>query len=593
MSRAVVIALGAVLALTGAAAAPAVAAECPNAGAVKVPGAEREEQACLDDLTTAGTSQTGHTDQSDWAGLAAPSQQNPSGVPGLQVDGYFPDTSTANGTHGWNHDSQFVIRFPNQWNGKLVITGAPGVRKQYAHDQIIGDWLLGRGYAYASTDKGNGGTSFYRDGVQPGDAGVEWNFRVTQLAQAAKQAVRLRYGRAADRTYVTGISQGGYLTRWQLENRPDLYDGGVDWEGTYWTSGVPNIFTNLAAALKHYPRYRATGDKAAHDAMIAAGFAEGSEFLWDDHYAVYWDLTQRTYREEFDPAFDGSTEAGTPFCQSGMPSCDADYDYAKRPPEVRNAVQRVANTGRIGKPMITLHGTLDSLLPIRTNGDPYTRLVEQSGNAARHRYYVIEDGNHVDGRYAAFPDRLRPMFGCWAESFLAMERWVESGAQPPSSQFVPNPREGDITNRCTLRQGPDVPSPFAGPGTSRSGDTPSSTTRSGGGTASAARRRPRSLSARVVRRGRTFTTTGRMVPPAGTARAEACGSGVVSVQVKTGRRTISTRRTRLRPDCTFRATVTFRAARRLGRGPLRFTARFFGNRVVTGLTATPRRVRLR
>ena len=35
---------------------------------------------------------------------------------------------------------------------------------------------------------------------------------------------------------MTGISNGGYLTRWQLENRPDLYDGGVDWEGTLFDS---------------------------------------------------------------------------------------------------------------------------------------------------------------------------------------------------------------------------------------------------------------------------------------------------------------------------------------------------------------------
>jgi hypothetical protein len=553
----------------------ASAATCPNADAVTVPGAELQQQACLDDLTTAGTTRSGHTDQSDWASLAAPSQRTPSGVPGLQVDGYFPDTSTANATHGWNHDSQFVIRLPNQWNGKLVITGAPGVRKQYAHDQIIGDWLLARGYAYASTDKGNGGTSFYRDGVAPGDAGVEWNQRVTQIAVAAKEAVRLRYGRAAERTYVTGISQGGYLTRWQLENRPDLYDGGVDWEGTFWTSGIPNAFTNLSAALKHYPRYRATGDPAAHAAMIAAGFAAGSEFLWEDHYGLYWDLTQRTYREEFDPDYDGTAEAGTPFCQSGMPDCDADYDYAARPPGVRDALERIANTGRIGKPMLTLHGTLDALLPIRTNGDAYTRLVQASGSGALHRYYVIEDGNHVDGRHAAFPDRLRPIYGCWAEAFVALERWVESEEAPPPSQFVPNPREGDITNRCRLEPGPDVPGPFAGTGPAPAA-SPSATA------ASSARRRPRRLRVRVRRHARTFTTTGRLSPPSGATPREVCGSGVVSVQVKAGRRTISTRRARLRADCTFRSAVTFRSRRRLGRRRLTFEVRFFGNRALTG-----------
>ena len=71
-----------------------------------------------------------------------------------------------------------------------------------------------------------------------------------------------------------------------------------------------NLLSFLPPALEHYPRYRATSDGAAHDAIIAAGFAPGSEFLWDDHYAVYWDLTQRTYREEFDPGWDGALDGG-------------------------------------------------------------------------------------------------------------------------------------------------------------------------------------------------------------------------------------------------------------------------------------------
>jgi hypothetical protein len=35
---------------------------------------------------------------------------------------------------------------------------------------VIGDYVLGEGCAYASTDKGNSATSFYRDGAEPGDA---------------------------------------------------------------------------------------------------------------------------------------------------------------------------------------------------------------------------------------------------------------------------------------------------------------------------------------------------------------------------------------------------------------------------------------
>ena len=82
------------------------------------------KSARLVDLTTAGTVATGHTDPADWAGLTSAGARNPSGVPGIQIDGYFPDTSTGNTTRGWNHDAQFVLRLPERWNGGLVVADA-------------------------------------------------------------------------------------------------------------------------------------------------------------------------------------------------------------------------------------------------------------------------------------------------------------------------------------------------------------------------------------------------------------------------------------------------------------------------------------
>jgi hypothetical protein len=418
---------------------------------VAVPGAAYEVGACLPDLTTAGTVAGGHSDPAQWAGLQPAGAHNPTGVPGVQIDGYFPDTSTFNTTHGWNHDSQFVIRLPAHWNGGLVVAGTPGNRAQYANDFTISDWVLARGYAYAATDKGNVGPTFYRDGRRPGDAVAEWNSRVTQLARAAKAVVAGRYGRAPSRTYAAGLSNGGYLVRWQLENRPELYSGGVDWEGTLFRADGPNLFTYLPSLLKNYPAY-AAGSSAAHAALLDAGLAPGSEFLWPFHEQVYWDLTQRIYREEFDPAYDGATEAGTPYCASGTPACDADYDYAARPRSVHQAVARVSLTGKIRKPLITLQGTLDTLLPISQDGDVYARMVESVESHAGSRdfrYYRITDGNHVDGLYDTYPDRLRPILPCFRSAFTALENW-SAGHRPPPSATLPRPNSGDLANTCSL-----------------------------------------------------------------------------------------------------------------------------------------------
>ncbi len=415
---------------------------CAGQARIDVPRAAMQKTACLDDLTTAGTTVTGHTNLNDWSGLHASGTANPSGVPGVQVDGYFPDSSTSNTNNGWNHDSQFVIRMPDRWNGKLVVTGAPGVRAQYANDFIIGDWVLAKGYAFASTDKGNTGSRFYADGSRPGGSVAEWNRRVTQLTRATKQVIAQRYGRSPRRTYMMGISNGGYLTRWQLENRPGLYDGGVDWEGTLWRADGPNLFTYLPAALRHYPAYAATEDEGAHRAMIRAGFAKGSEFLWPYHYAYYWDLTQRIYREEFDPGYDGDLDAGVPFCASGAPGCDADYDYRRRPAAVRKAVRRVELTGRIRRPMLTVHGTLDTLLPSRTDSDVYERLVDRAGSGRLHRYYSVEDGTHTDGLYDTYPDRLRPLLPCARSAFDALTAWVEGARTAAGRPRVPPAGKG-------------------------------------------------------------------------------------------------------------------------------------------------------
>ncbi len=457
LSRTLTTALGTMtmvtsLLLVAGAGSPAVAAprHCVGQSRIAVPHAEKQKVACLSDLTTASTVMSGHTNPSDWSGLNAPGTNNPSGVPGIQVDGYFPDTSTTNTNNGWNHDAQFVIRLPDRWNGKLVISGAPGTRTQYAGDFLFSDWLLSKGYAYAMTDKGNSGSSFQNDGATPGDAVAEWNHRVTQLTKATKRVVRQTYHRAPRRTYLFGISNGGYLTRWQLENRPRLYDGGVDWEGTLFRASGPNLFTYLPTALRDYPAYRA-GDEAAHDRMLAAGFAPGSEFTWEYHYGVYWDLTQRLYREEFDPSYDGDLNAGVPFCQSGTPNCDADYDYSQRP-GARAAMRKVELTGDLRRPMLTLHGTFDALLPIATDSDVYTKMIKREHRGRLHRYYRIVGGTHVDGLNGEYGDRVRPILPCARKAFTQLSSWVEHDREPAHSRTIGRPAaNSDTANHCALR----------------------------------------------------------------------------------------------------------------------------------------------
>jgi hypothetical protein len=273
--------------------------------------------------------------------------------------------------------------------------------------------------------------------------------------------VKQRYGKAPKYTYMTGISNGGYLTRYALENSPDLYDGGVDWEGTLFRQNGPNLFTYLPVALANYRECQAQGFSGSEcEAMYKAGFERGSEFLWPEHYAEYWDLTQRIYREEFDPGYDGAlgengTPPGIPGCddETNTPGCDANYVYKDRPREVKDAVGEVSLTGKIGKPMLTLHGTLDALLPLDTDSNVYDQLIKGAGKGDVHRYYKIEDGNHVDSYYDRYPDKLRPILPCYRAAFKGLEKWAEKDNKPPQSTTVQRPKSGDVANNCSLGKG--------------------------------------------------------------------------------------------------------------------------------------------
>jgi hypothetical protein len=66
--------------------------------------------------------------------------------------------------------------------------------------------------------------------------------------------------------------------------------------------------------------------------------------------------------------------------------------YEDRQDEVKDAVREVSLTGDIRKPLLTLHGTFEALLPIRTDSDVHRLLVQQAGHGNIHRYYVIDEG---------------------------------------------------------------------------------------------------------------------------------------------------------------------------------------------------------
>jgi hypothetical protein len=92
-----------------------------------------------------------------------------------------------------------------------------------------------------------------------------------------------------------------------------------------------------------------------------------------------------------------------------------------------------------------------------------------------------------------------------------------------------------------------------------------------------------------------FVTAGRLLIPSNLTPAEACVGGVVSVQFRAGRNTISNRRVPLAANCTFKSEVTFQKPERLKATAktLEVLTRFTGNGVVSPRSAARERVTVR
>src|SRR5882762_8565547 len=67
-------------------------------------------------------------------------------VPGLQINARIASDPTG--------QARFLLRLPNDWNGRLVVAGASGTRSEFNGDFAWSDYVVQKGYAYASQNKG-------------------------------------------------------------------------------------------------------------------------------------------------------------------------------------------------------------------------------------------------------------------------------------------------------------------------------------------------------------------------------------------------------------------------------------------------------
>jgi len=361
--------------------------------------------------------------------------------------------------------SRYVVKIPAAWNGNLVVCGTPATRSEHANDLTFGDFLMARGYAVASSNKGipynafvepTGGDSpagraypipFAMGDAPPGSAAIRlgaldpervpvaaWHEDLPHLVRTASDIVRDTLGRKAVRTYAVGLSIGGGQVRYLVERYPELVDGALEWASVYWHPD-DNILTYLPAFLTQMPAYVASGyaDRAAHDAIVAAGFppdrVQGRPHvssLWNSHYAAlppfYADLTIFLFAKLLDPH---APALDTPAARAAyVPS-----------PAARAAVGAFAHSGKIERPLIGIAGDADVFVTPQHHFAPYVAAVRAAKRDDRYWPYLVRGGTHVDG-YAALGWNLQAQLPFVWAGFERLVRIVERGERPAGAGTI-------------------------------------------------------------------------------------------------------------------------------------------------------------
>lgn len=442
-------------------------------------GSSLADATCVEstDLTTANPTTTpannsipglpafAFTPQTDRATIAPSAAKQPPitrAVPGLQIQARIASDPTG--------QARFLLRLPKDWNGRLVVAGASGTRSEFNGDFAWSDYVVQKGYAYASQNKGvlnlafstaadplacrlNPASPLYVDFYDNGanQPFTRWTEYMVKAAELARHGVAANYGRQARFTYAVGTSNGGYQVRRAMETAPELFDGGVDWEGTFVDAHAPNLLTDLPPAILNFPDYVASGldaNSTAAKNIRGAGYppdiiTSPTTSMWSSYSGSFWEVTQCQWQKRLDPSYD-TYGAGT-----------GTYNYVARlsASDVGAQLAAFATTGRIQRPLVTVAGTMDGLLPIDHHARAYARKVEAAQHGGSHddddrgrdrdrdrdatyRLYEVQNGNHIEAYQDLYPqlELIQPQAHA---AFDLLVAHVEARAPLPRSQCVP------------------------------------------------------------------------------------------------------------------------------------------------------------
>ncbi len=348
---------------------------------------------------------------------------------------------------------RFVIRYPRDgvaWNGRLVVaahggTGGPALAadgtqvgtSETSLDDLVGDYAIAQGFAYACVD---------RDGIGGTLQGLAV---VSEFAGIARARVAEALGRDPEQMYLVGLSMGGGIARLAAEAPAAPFDGIVIIAGAL--GDTARGLDRLARRAALWPQVdpREHPELTDDDPQIAAYAAEGAgtpveaRALWPFIGAGSSTGGLRRSLERY--GLDDLTEEElTGFSVARYAERDGFLDR----------LRAGDTTGTVAVPTIEVVGTFDDFVLSEILG--YKKKVAAAPETATlHRLYQVRRAWHIsreDDALEGFRYRMSQMglgpavqraageFGSYVPAVQRaldlIDRWVTEGVAAPPDQTV-------------------------------------------------------------------------------------------------------------------------------------------------------------
>ena len=255
------------------------------------------------------------------------------------------------GADGRDYAIGFEMRLPVAWNGRFYYQGNGGLdgTVQPALGALGGGPLTGalmQGFAVISSDAGHTGAQTPFFGLEP-QSRLDYGYQaVAKLTPMAKDLIRSAYGRAPDRSYIGGCSNGGRHTMVAAARLGDQYDGYLIGAPGY---RLPNAALAQLWGAQQWAPLATPGATTKHPMNPNASIPDlGTAFTSQERQTVGQAILNKC--DALDGAKDGMVQA-TQACQTAfslddVPTCSGTRNGSCLTPAQKKVVAAVYAGGR-------------------------------------------------------------------------------------------------------------------------------------------------------------------------------------------------------------------------------------------------------